>query len=579
LNRRQFLECTAAAVVGACAFEPKGLLEPIQEILDPLPLTYDLCKRGSSYIVIKNQSTTLVSSPDAGLVIQSCLTDAGTSPFLLTLQSGTIFRYQSVVPSFNSAASDWQKVIGRGATIQLASGAPRAFDMSNAADYQTFQNIWLEGFDVDCSKVGGKHHVVIGTYRNGHYSTRFNLNNIVIRDICAYNVPVDPTMTDHRSGVGLVMTWQKSYDNCSMLHIWIDNVKVIGGNAGIVIGSNGDAPSEVFVDDIHIHGCTHSLISPPSTHWSSTNFQIGGTATGGYGHIANCHGEFSGDDGIEINGLSEALVENCDISDAFLGAYYVTHFTAPSEKSHVEFRNCVSRVVSLSPSAQGRGFSCLGRNSNPIHELCLVGCRYSNASPNPERANGIYLDVDTGLGRFFVSRFKHEVTNLVTDGSKEYTGLVMQSIGRSNFANEIVLDDLDVKISGSGAGNPFDVVSGLSVGCSNLTIDGLLLDMNVSGLVTGRLNGVRLGVDLNCNMDADVRRLVVGQMTGDPRPQCVVIGGTRTLKIPHAIRITDCDFSGMCTGTDIEYLLPSNAGHVYCFGNTNSNSPEIKGMK
>jgi hypothetical protein len=203
----------------------------------------------------------------------------------------------------------------------------------------------------------------------------------------------------------------------------------------------------------------------------------------------------------------------------------------------------------------------------------LVGCRYYNASPNPAGANGIYFIVNTGVERVVVDNFRHEVVNLAIGSPKKYLGLVMQATGRVGYATEVVLRNVGVKVSGSRTGNSYGLVSGLSVGCSKLTTDGLILDMDVTGLAARTLNGVRLGVDFNCAMDADVSRVVVYRMTGDTQPQCLVIGGTRTLTIPHQIRIMNCDFSGMSAGTEIEYLRPSNSSKVYCFANISSGDP------
>jgi hypothetical protein len=570
LNRRRFLKYASAtaAAVGAYAIGCDYVVGRPATVAPGRLAKYELYNHGADYVAVKNDVTLFDSSPDAGKVIQICLTDAGRNPFVLTLEAGSTFAYKDVVPAFEPGAVDCHKIIGYGATIQLASGAPRVFDLHATATGQTFKNIWLEGFDVNCNDVGGRHHVIIGTYVDGKNTRNINIDNLRVRNINAYNIPVDPTTVNHRLGVWFSVAWQNGDATCSLTNIRIEIVVLSGGNAGIAVAAVGDKPSSIFVDDIHFHHCRHSLLSAPTQSFASSNFQIGNTAYGGYGHISDCYGEYSGDDGIEINGLSEALVENCSIRDAYLEGYLATNFTAPPGRSHLEFRDCTSQVISLSTSAYGAGFACHGKNSNPFDELYLVGCRYYNASPNPEKANGIYFIVNSGVQRVVVDNFKHEVVNLAIGSLKKYLGLVIQTIGQVGYANEAILRNVKVQVSGSRTGNSYGLVSGLSVGCSKLTIDGLILDMNVSGMAAGTLNGVRLGVDSNCAMDADVSRVVVYRMTGDPQPQCLVIGGTRTLTIPHQIRIMNCDFSEMPAGSEIEYLPPSNSSKVYYFANT-----------
>ena len=170
---------------------------------------------------------------------------------------------------------------GYGANIKLSSGAPRFTDLHKIADQDTFQNITLEGFHIDANNIGGRNHVVIGTYINGAQIRNINIEHITVRDITAVNIPTDPTLASHRTGIWL-STYQQNHGEATqnvLRDIHIKNVRLEGGNAGILIigtGGQGTGNYNILVDDVSIENCWHSTMieptafSPPPTSTSAT---------------------------------------------------------------------------------------------------------------------------------------------------------------------------------------------------------------------------------------------------------------------------------------------------------------------
>lgn len=344
---------------------------------------------GATYKAIDGTTGALVDSDaDPGHVIQACITDAGTNPFVLVLKPNTDFAYTSTVPAFNKNATGWQKVIGHGARITLGSGAPRAFDFNRTADYDAFQYAWLEGFDVDCNNVGGEHHVILGTNIGGSSTPRqrVNIQDVVIRDIHAYNIPVDATKTNHRLGIWLVSQHLGEGETQTVLQrIKIHDVRLDGGNQGITVAgtiSSGHL-ANIFMDQIDIQRCWHSLLSVQASQFSAANFFVGSYGFGGSCHIADCYGRYSGDVGVEIDNMTDALVENVIIEDAH-DAFYCTNFNNPLDPAaqEITWSNCTARRITYPAASVASGFSSSTQNAIAMGKIIIDGCSYYSAVPS-----------------------------------------------------------------------------------------------------------------------------------------------------------------------------------------------------
>jgi len=167
-------------------------------------------------------------------------------------------------------------------------------------------------------------------------------------------------MTNHRLNVWLVVGHLGTGEpQTNIKNILVENCDFRGGNMGVVIGGEGpDAPrTMVFIDGVYIHNCRHSLLAPQTSYFYSSNFHVGARGFGGYVHIADCYGEYSGDVGVEINAVS-ALVESTVIRDAVQVAFYHTNYNFaqnPGEQSII-LRNCVAERLNLPSNLPSTSF-------------------------------------------------------------------------------------------------------------------------------------------------------------------------------------------------------------------------------
>lgn len=316
---------------------------------------------------------------DAAAVLQRSIDALSRTGGLITLKSGT-YIWQST-PALPKDLPNWLKIVGEArVTIQLTANGPRAFDFGKTADYDTFRYIWLESLTIDCNNVGGRHHVVLGTYRDGDIQTRINLQDITIRNIVTKNVPVDSTMSNHRLNVFLVVAHPNTGEaQTNIKNILVENCDFRGGNQGVVIGAHGpDAVGiNVYVDQIYIHNCRHSLLAPQTQYFYSANFHVCSRGFGGYVHIADCYGEYSGDVGVEVNAVN-ALVENTVITDAGQVAFYHTNYNIPQNpgEQSIILRNCEARRLNLPSNLPGTPFAVNVNLGVPTATVIRNNCNF-----------------------------------------------------------------------------------------------------------------------------------------------------------------------------------------------------------
>jgi hypothetical protein len=222
------------------------------------------------------QFTTVVLEPtggdDAANMIAAIAKVGGFGEIIMG--PGT-FLWQSGVPSLPPSATGIA-IRGKGkgvTTVKLSSGAPRFIDFNRTADYQTFQNIELSDFTVDCNQTTGKHHVIIGTYVNGSSATtgqRINLLNIAVRRVDAINVPSSLTNGDWPGAVTgrwcISLLCFQLADNEStqniLKKILIQDCHFYGGNVGAQVFGTTSATNptnlNVWLDEITFERCWHS---------------------------------------------------------------------------------------------------------------------------------------------------------------------------------------------------------------------------------------------------------------------------------------------------------------------------------
>lgn len=500
---------------------------------------------------------------DPAAVLQSAINALAATGGTILLTSGT-YAWGSI-PALPRNLPNWLKIVGDGlVTIRLTTSGPRAFDFDKKADYDIFKNIWIENLVIDCNDVGGQNHVVLGTYQNGAVQTRINIMNIVIRNIITQNVPVDPTTGTERLNVMLVVRNDAPQKQINITGIKIENCDFRGGNSGIFIGTTSPARQgqNVFIDDVHILNCRHSLLSVQKSVFASANFQIGASGFGGYVEIANSYGEYSGDVGVEINALN-ALVQNVTIKDAAAFAFYHTNYNYPQSGSSqfVEFKDCVALKVGVPSSLTGKGWGITGWGGVALGKVVLDNCTFHTSAPSFVDGEAVAVGgpSDIGLTGVTLSRFTSAF-------DVDYSGTADNTINPifitgTGATTSVTLQDIGLVVRGSRSPTAGRLsVAGMRLaGNMNVNADGISIDYNVSGA------SVMIAVDIGIvpsTLMGVISRVVVKQMAGSSNIYGIVVRGTNTLTIPGQLGIKSCDFSAMSGGTPMYFEEPSNKSQI-----------------
>jgi len=507
---------------------------------------------------------------DAAAVLQNAIDALASAGGSILLTRGT-YVWQSV-PGLPKDLPNWLKIVGDGdVTIQLTTNGPRAFDFRKIADYDTFQNIWLEGFTVDCNNIGGKHHVVLGTYIGGAAQTRINIQNIVIRDIATRNVPVDSTETNHRLNVWIVVRHPATGETETVIKdILVEHCDFQGGNMGVVIGGSGPVAVnlKVFLDGIRIHNCRHSLLSVQSRLFSSANFFVGARGYGGSVHISDCYGEYSGDVGVEVNAMTHVLVENCQMIDAVAAGYYHVNYNNPAkaDEQTVTFRNCVAQRLRLGISLAGIGFSVLDSLSVPLGNLAFDNCSFYGVTNRLQEGNCVSIAPTSNVRSVSLLNCRFDVENFAFNQAETAAASPVYINFAGSAAGDLQIRGLQIKVRGSRAGAGEFYVVGLHLnGKVKMSLEGISTDMSITDSTPGGLLGLILG-DLASTMDGSILRYKP-TFAADTYPSGIRVGGTGTLTISSQLRIENCDFTAMTGGTEFYFGSPSNSGKVTLLSN------------
>jgi hypothetical protein len=315
---------------------------------------------------------------------------------------------------------------GYGAVIELSEDVPRFLDFDRTADHQTFARFTIEGFAIDAGAVRGNGHVIGFTAVEQSAMSRINVEDIVVRDVRAYNIHTD-TASPHesvRQGLTLsVNQWEAGEPTTNRVRrVLFENVRVEGGTHGFSVGGTvygledgwPQYPGEVNIeiDDIRLRGCSWDSGVRTSHGWVGDGMIMGGGASCGSLYVSDCDFRGSGDNNYEINGWRLAIVTDCVSEDARFCGYFFGNHGWPLggvNGQRIVWRDCVHRGTGAMPSgdgwvigtpstvrplgtlvlercsvqAEGRGATGIGflgmTKEAPVRAIRVLGCAYSAA--------------------------------------------------------------------------------------------------------------------------------------------------------------------------------------------------------
>jgi hypothetical protein len=581
---RNYLSFVDAQLVDAqSSMEPEIMVQKLDGTVGS-PDYGDLSRRneqyGASYIIFldgptykaKNGSNGHIDyhSSDPGAVVQSCITTLGTSPFVIILAPNINFAYTWTVPAFNRNATGWQKIIGYGATITLAAGAPRAFDFNKVADGDKFRNISLEGFTVDGNNLtdATTQHIILGTIANGNQMSKVSFDQIRIRDINTKNLSV--TSGQPRFNVWLMALWEVGYPPSSITNILIENLNMQGGNEGVAVGAEGttETNANVFIDNVCIHRCTHSMLAVPTSYFAANHFQIGNSAYGGRCHIADCYGEYSADDGVEINAMTHALVENCLMRDTWSEGYLLVNYNLPLKSSGVQgveeqvivFRDCRDRRIELSASDPAHhGFGITSFSNEPLGTVVLDACEYYGTTSNFQRGDAISVITSYGLTKLIISKFKCELDGIIASSGTVTLNPIY--VGPTGSTAYVSMNDIEIIGTGNKAAGTFLGWMVDLEGTMVIEIDNVKMDVYITNGDDYAMSGIMIGNNASSTIQGNISRLHIARLGADAYTYGIFIQGTSSLTIPISININDCNLSVCAQG--IKFPDLTNVANVW----------------
>ena len=275
---------------------------------------------------------------------------------------------------------------GYGATVKLV-GAEGFLNFHRSADYRSFRHFTVKGFEVDAtqrSNVPGAALIGCRGVNSSYFVWRGDVEDIVVQDIHLYGAPSIPgDASCWGIALGSKQRDEREATTNYVRDIRIDNVRIEGGDTGILVAGqlSGAAASlhsppfdaNIVVDDIEISNVDfRSGRVPPFSGWeSNTGIMVNQHGKGGRLYVRDCYLQGTGDDLLEINSMSSALVENVYCKETYdLGFQLRNQGMTLDGTQLTTYRNCTYEA-GREPRGIGFGFARLEvPRSTIVYENC-----------------------------------------------------------------------------------------------------------------------------------------------------------------------------------------------------------------
>ncbi len=379
---------------------------------------FGIVSNGTTVTAYNSTGGVVSSGPDGGAVLTAVLALLPATGGAVTFRNdGLVFPWGSV-PALPKSLTNLLYITGNGATIKLSAAGPRLVDFAKVADGDTWQNIWLDNFVIDANGLTGK-QAIIGNYIAGTFSSRVNFDRLTFTSIKTINVPVDPTGTiDYRNIAFFIQQPAASETQRNLTNILVRDCDFTGGSYGVGLGGGGigTVGLTVFLDHILIENVRHDGVTVAPNGFTAANFHIGSRAFGGQDiTLRHCYGRFSGDVGVEIDGVDGCLVDDVQIDDAWTTGFLHTNFNNPvnPNQQRIVFRDCrVNHLTQVNNTTWAGAFCARNQLSVALGTVEYLDCSlYKNANVlSSGQGEGINLFVAATTLRKLVVRGGHFVT-------------------------------------------------------------------------------------------------------------------------------------------------------------------------
>lgn len=455
---------------------------------------------------------------------------------------------------------------GYGATLKMGVRKALAFNSLAAVDHQVFQNTMILGFKIDGNNVPD----VTGVTPIGNsQSSRCNMENILIRDIHITNLKYNATGS--QCGGIVLKTWQAAAGEGTQNYlrdILIDNVRVEGGNAGVVVAgilTIGVSGANIYMDNVTVQNWYHDTGVVPTGAVGDANVQIGGAAQGERITVRNGQGFNSADVGVEVNAFDHPLVENVTIQDCYNICFYHTNYNRPvtPTSQHVVFRGVHGKRINI---AAGKMFQ-FNRNTNALGDISLEDCSWFRSDASVAASYGfLYCDDFRNL----VVRNCYSNLNVAAQAGN--IGPLSDLLVLSTNGGWVDIDGFKCIISGDANTHAITVYAVDLYGTFRFRVRNVALSYTTTNLAACYPMAVRVGAGAS-TLDGEVSGVTVPATIANANISPVYFYGTATLTIGARIDVHHCDFTN--GAYDINFQNNTNAAKVFSASNRYRTFPVV----
>lgn len=468
---------------------------------------------------------------------------------------------------------------GYGATLKLSglgypTGGTCAFRLYQGTAHQTFQHIVIEGFNIDANNITAYGATVIETFGPAAEAYNTNIDDLIIRDVYAYNIYCDGTGTHPRAGIRLLLIQAAENEATQnyIKNVLVSNVRLEGGNSGIGIagthpaGGGDDYSYNNYLDNIIVENCYHDTGWRDGAYWPASNFHIGSTGHGGSLIIRGCYGAGSGDVGVEVNAFERVLVEGCTIVDCSSHSFYQRNFSGHAgfdpKRQRIVWHACHS-VSSPTFEPEYLRHWCIESEttSTRTHEGGHYTIRDCSAvSEAGQRLAGISFS-KSGSGALVVQGVTVENFDCrLTGWSIEPTTTLYPSVIRIDLSEAVVkpppvsISGLRLASSGTRVGASAMYLTGVLLsGDMRVNVDGVELDIDITNSTTWGLAGLRCYGASAAEQSGVIRNVRVLGLGDDANAAGIQIDPTAALSLVPSISVEDCYFPTLAAGYGLRW--------------------------
>lgn len=519
---------------------------------------YTLTSDGTTVVGYGELGQVVARGSDGGAVLTTILGLLPAAGGAIAFRNdGNVFPWGSV-PALPKSITGRLLIVGNGAAVKLSAGGPRFLDFHRTADYDTFQNIEVGGFVVDCNSVDVAQHTIIGN-RDGVGGTpndqRVNVNNIYVHDIRVMNVPYT---SGNRSAISIGCHHLGSGETqTNLTDLRFERIRVEGGPTAITITGavspfNSATAVNVYYDNIIIDGLYHTSGGSRASGSGST-VQIGQNGFGDRVTIRDVESIYSPDVVVELDACQTGWVENVRGFNPSGGGILTTNFRAPpnTDTQRVEYVGCQIRQDDPANTA-GLAFNVKTNNAIGIGAVTLRDCTVYKNLAEVKTNVGILLECTaTVLAKISIDNCLAAHDGLSTTAGGTLYGVHIQATAGPVAACDVDVRNTTIRVNGaytSGTKPQIECFTVMNSGANVvLNVDGFDIDVNVSGYAADtKMIGFALNRTGPSTVGGVIRRMRIISLGSDTVARGVAVGTTTNWTIsPAPLIVEECDFTNL----------------------------------